>query len=429
MSNKKQFQALSAPKGVPDYFPPQSAAFYKVRQTMVEQAHLSGFQHIELPIFEDTALFARGVGESTDVVSKEMYTFADRGDRSVTLRPEGTAGVMRSVIEHNLDRGQLPVKLNYFGPFFRYERPQAGRYRQLQQVGVEAIGVDDPALDAEVIALADRSFRALGLSGFRLELTSLGDRNCRPAYREKLQEFLFKLDLDEETRHRAEINPLRVLDDKRPEVQEQLADAPLMLDHLNDECREHFETVTGMLDDMGVAYEINPRMVRGLDYYTKTCFEFVHDGLGAQSGIGGGGRYDGLMAQLGGQDLSGIGYGLGVDRALLALEAEGITLDGVESRVDVFGVALGMAAKRTMTTLINDLRKAGISADMSFGDRGLKGAMKGADRAGARFALVLGEQELENGTVALKDLAAHEQHDVKVSDLVSVLAREMNGEA
>lgn len=429
MSKQKQFQALSAPKGVPDYFPPQSAAFYKVRQTMVEQAHLSGFQHIELPIFEDTALFARGVGESTDVVSKEMYTFADRGDRSVTLRPEGTAGVMRSVIEHNLDRGQLPVKLNYFGPFFRYERPQAGRYRQLQQVGVEAIGVDDPALDAEVIALADRSFRALGLSGFRLELTSLGDRNCRPAYREKLQEFLFKLDLDEETRHRAEINPLRVLDDKRPEVQEQLADAPLMLDHLNDECREHFETVTGMLDDMGVAYEINPRMVRGLDYYTKTCFEFVHDGLGAQSGIGGGGRYDGLMAQLGGQDLSGIGYGLGVDRALLALEAEGITLDGVESRVDVFGVALGAAAKRTMTTLINDLRKAGISADMSFGDRGLKGAMKGADRAGARFALVLGEQELENGTVALKDLAAHEQHDVKVSDLVSVLAREMNGEA
>ena len=429
MSKKKQFQALSAPKGVPDYFPPQSAAFYKVRQTMVEQAHLSGFQHIELPIFEDTALFARGVGESTDVVSKEMYTFADRGDRSVTLRPEGTAGVMRSVIEHNLDRGQLPVKLNYFGPFFRYERPQAGRYRQLQQVGVEAIGVDDPALDAEVIALADRSFRALGLSGFRLELTSLGDRNCRPAYREKLQEFLFKLDLDEETRHRAEINPLRVLDDKRPEVQEQLADAPLMLDHLNDECREHFDTVTGMLGDMGVAYEINPRMVRGLDYYTKTCFEFVHDGLGAQSGIGGGGRYDGLMAQLGGQDLSGIGYGLGVDRALLALEAEGITLDGVESRVDVFGVALGAAAKRTMTTLINDLRKAGISADMSFGDRGLKGAMKGADRAGARFALVLGEQELENGTVALKDLAAHEQHDVKVSDLVSVLAREINGEA
>ena len=427
MSEEKRFQALSAPKGVPDYYPPESATFYKVRQTMVEQAHLSGFQHIELPIFEDTALFARGVGESTDVVSKEMYTFADRGDRSVTLRPEGTAGVMRSVIQHNLDRGQLPVKLNYSGPFFRYERPQAGRYRQLQQVGVEAIGVDDPALDAEVIALADRSYRTLGLSGFRLELTSLGDRNCRPAYREKLQEFLFKLDLDEETRRRAEINPLRVLDDKRPEMQEQLADAPLMLDYLNAECREHFETVTGMLDDMGVAYEINPRMVRGLDYYTKTCFEFVHDGLGAQSGIGGGGRYDGLMAQLGGQDLSGIGYGLGVDRAILALEAEGITLEGSDSRVDVYGIALGAAAKRRMTGIINDLRKAGIAADMSFGDRGLKGAMKGADRAGARFALVLGDQELETGTVAVKDLAAHEQRDIELSQLVALLGRDLEG--
>ena len=283
--------------------------------------------------------------------------------------------------------------------------------------------MDDPALDAEVIALADRSFRALGLSGFRLELTSLGDRNCRPAYREKLQEFLFKLNLDEETRHRAEINPLRVLDDKRPEVQEQLADAPLMLDHLNDECREHFETVTGMLDDMGVAYEINPRMVRGLDYYTKTCFEFVHDGLGAQSGIGGGGRYDGLMQQLGGQDLSGIGYGLGVDRAVLAMEAEGITVEDAEKRVDVFGVAMGADAKRRMALIINDLRRAGISADMSFGDRGLKGAMKGANRAGAKVALVLGDQELAAGTVAVKDLVAHEQHDAEMEKAVDAVRR------
>ena len=423
MSDKKQFKALSAPKGVPDYVPPQSAIFAKVRETFVHQAHLSGFQHIELPVFEDTSLFARGVGESTDVVSKEMYTFADRGDRSVTLRPEGTAGVMRAVIEHNLDRGQLPVKLNYFGPFFRYERPQAGRYRQLQQVGVEAIGVDDPALDAEIIALADRSYRSLGLSQFRLELTSLGDHACRPAYREKLQEFLFKLDLDEETKARAELNPLRVLDDRRPEVQEQLVDAPLMLDHLNDECREHFETVTGLLDHMGVAYEVNPRMVRGLDYYTKTCFEFVHDGLGAQSGIGGGGRYDGLMAQLGGQELSGIGYGLGVDRTVLALEAEGVELEGVDERVAVYGVAMGAAAKKKMAVIINDLRKAGISADMSFGDRGLKGAMKGADRANARFALVLGDQELEAGTVALKDLRAHEQRDVPVGDVVKQLSQ------
>ncbi|MDY3127955.1 MAG: histidine--tRNA ligase [Corynebacterium sp.] len=421
MNNKKQFRALSAPKGVPDYVPPQSATFYAVRQTLVDEAHRAGYGHIELPIFEDTTLFARGVGESTDVVSKEMYTFADRGERSVTLRPEGTAGVMRAVIEHNLDRGQLPVKLAYYGPFFRYERPQAGRYRQLQQVGIEAIGVDDPALDAEVIALADRSFRALGLDGFRLELTSLGCNSCRPVYREKLQEFLFKLDLDEETRRRAEINPLRVLDDKRPEMQAATADAPLMLDYLCDDCRKHFESVCGLLDAMGVDYVINPRMVRGLDYYTKTCFEFVHDGLGAQSGIGGGGRYDGLMAQLGGQELSGIGFGLGVDRAILALEAEGKTIPGADERVTVYGVALGGAAKTAMVSVINDLRKAGISADMSYGGRGLKGAMKGADRAGARFALVLGDQELESGTIALKNLGEHSQEDIRITDIVAEL--------
>ena len=427
MSDKKQFQALQAPKGVPDYVPPQSATFDAVRKTLVGQAYLAGYSHIELPVFEDTTVFARGVGESTDVVSKEMYTFADRGERNVTLRPEGTAGVMRAVIQHNLDRGQLPVKLAYYGPFFRYERPQAGRYRQLQQVGVEAIGVDDPALDAEIVALADRGYRALGLTEFRLEMTSLGCGNCRPAYREKLQEFLFKLDLDEETRHRAEINPLRVLDDKRPDIQEATADAPLMLDHLCEECSTHFETVKSMLNDMQVPFEINPRMVRGLDYYTKTTFEFVDDGLGAQSGIGGGGRYDGLMAQLGGQDLSGIGFGLGVDRTVLALEAEGKTIPGVEERASVFGVALGEEAKKEMVLIINKLRQAGISSDMSYGDRGLKGAMKGADRAGARFALVLGDQELANGTVALKDLAAHEQEDVALVDIVEVLAKKLHG--
>ncbi|KGM19460.1 histidine--tRNA ligase [Corynebacterium auriscanis] len=422
---KKKLQALSAPKGVQEYFPPNSHEFLAIREAFTNAARQAGYEHIELPIFEDTNLFARGVGESTDVVSKEMYTFADRGGRSVTLRPEGTAGVIRSVIENNLDRGQLPVKLVYAGPFFRYERPQAGRYRQLQQVGVEAVGVDDPYLDAEVIALADRCYRSVGLTGQRLELTSLGDNSDRPAYRAKLQEFLRKLPLDEETTRRAELNPLRVLDDKRPEMQEMLADAPLMLDHLSDSSREHFETVTGMLDDLGVQYAINPRMVRGLDYYTKTCFEFVHDGLGAQSGIGGGGRYDGLMAQLGGQDLSGIGFGLGVDRTLLALRAEG-TQASEGRRVDVYGVALGSAAKAKMARLIDELRAAGLSADMSYGDRGLKGAMKGADRAGATFALVMGDAELEAGTVALKDLAAHEQRDVAVDSVVAELATVLN---
>lgn len=417
----QKFKALSAPKGVPDYFPPTSAEFKAVKDAFTSAAHTAGYEHVELPIFEETSLFARGVGESTDVVSKEMYTFADRGGRSVTLRPEGTAGVMRSVIEHNLDRGQLPVKLVYNGPFFRYERPQAGRYRQLQQVGVEAIGVDDPALDAEVIALANRCFTSIGLTGFRLELTSLGDWDDRPAYRQKLQDFLSTLPLDEETQRRAQLNPLRVLDDKRPEMQEMLADAPLMLDHLSDTSREHFETVTGLLDDLGVDYTINPRMVRGLDYYTKTCFEFVHDGLGAQSGIGGGGRYDGLMAQLGGQDLSGIGFGLGVDRALLALEAEEKQAS-TGRRVDVYGVALGAEAKRRMVSIVNDLRGYGISADMSYGDRGLKGAMKGADRAGALYALVLGDKELAEGTVTVKDLAAHEQHEVDLAAVVELLA-------
>ena len=413
-----------APKGVPDYLPPDSAAFVAVRDGLLGAARRAGYGDVELPIFEDTALFARGVGESTDVVSKEMYTFADRGERSVTLRPEGTAGVMRAVIEHGLDRGQLPVKLCYAGPFFRYERPQAGRYRQLQQVGVEAIGVDDPALDAEVIAVADGGFRALGLDGFRLEITSLGDETCRPQYRELLQEFLFALDLDEETRRRAEINPLRVLDDKRPAVREMTADAPLMLDHLSDVAKAHFETVLAHLDALGVPYVVNPRMVRGLDYYTKTTFEFVHDGLGAQSGIGGGGRYDGLMSQLGGQDLSGIGFGLGVDRALLALKAEGKTV-GATNRVDVYGVPLGETAKLELAKLASALRASGIRVDLAYGDRSLKASMRGADRSGAAIALVAGDRDIEAGTVGVKDLGTGEQVDIAIDAVTAEVVRRL----
>lgn len=410
--------SFSAPKGIPDYFPPNSAEYVAVREGLLSAARNAGYGHIELPIFEDTGLFARGVGESTDVVSKEMYTFADRGDRSVTLRPEGTAGVMRAVIEHGLDRAALPVKLAYAGPFFRYERPQAGRYRQLQQVGIEAIGVDDPALDAEVVAVADTGFRSLGLSDFRLEITSLGDDTCRPQYRELLQEFLFGLPLDADTRKRAEINPLRVLDDKRPEVRDMTADAPLMLDHLSDTAKAHFDEVLGHLNALNVPYVVNPRMVRGLDYYTKTTFEFVHDGLGAQSGIGGGGRYDGLMAQLGGQELSGIGFGLGVDRTMLALAAEGKSA-GSSARCDVFGVPLGAEAKATMVAIAGQLRVKGISVDLAYGNRGVKGAMKAADRSGARYALVLGDKELAEGAVVLKQLETGEQHEVPLSDVVA----------
>ncbi|MEJ2859781.1 histidine--tRNA ligase [Actinomycetospora flava] len=413
---------FAAPKGVPEYVGPE---FTTVRDTLIREADRAGYAHIELPVFEDTALYARGVGESTDVVSKEMYSFDDRGGRSVTLRPEGTAGVVRSVIEHGLDRGGLPVKLRYDGPFFRYERPQAGRFRQLQQVGVEAIGVDDPALDAEVLAVADAGFRALGLRGYRLEITSLGDATTRPQYRAELTGFLEKLDLDEATRERARINPLRVLDDKRPEVRAQLDGAPLMVDHLSDEAAAHHVAVKRYLDDLGVAYVENPWMVRGLDYYTKTTFEFVHDGLGSQSGIGGGGRYDGLMAELGGQALSGVGFGLGVDRALLACRVEEAGHDAA-GRVEVFGVPLGDAAKERLVGIVGSLRRAGIRADLAYGNRGLKGAMKAADRSGARFALVLGERDLEAGEIQLKDLADGSQAAIALDGAAAAVDRALH---
>ncbi len=409
-----------APKGIPEYYPPVSRSFEAVKRTLLAAADRAGYGTIELPVFEDTGLFARGVGESTDVVSKEMYTFADRGGRSVTLRPEGTAGVMRAVIEHSLDRGPLPIKLVYSGPFFRYERPQAGRYRQLQQVGIEAIGSDDPALDAEVIAVADEGFRDVGLSRFRLDLTSLGDANCRPAYRERLIAFLDGLDLDEATRERSRINPLRVLDDKRPHMRELLAGAPLMLDHLCDSCAEHFAAVRAVLDALSVPYELNPRMVRGLDYYTRTTFEFVHPLLGAQSGMGGGGRYDGLMAELGGQSLSGIGFGLGVDRTLLAAQAEELTV-GNPARCEIYGVPMGPAASLRLATLAGELRRAGYRVDMAYGGRALKTAMRSADASGAVLALVLGDREIEADTVVVRDLRTGEQNAYPMGDLVRVV--------
>ena len=412
-------QRFSAPKGVPEYLPPESASFLAVRDTLAEPARRAGYGYLEMAVFEETGLFVRGVGESTDVVSKEMYTFQDRGGRSLTLRPEGTASVVRAVIEHKLDRGQLPVKVWYAGPFFRAERPQFGRYRQMHQVGIEAIGVDDPVLDAEVIAIADAGYRALGLTGRRLELTSLGCAKCRPAYRERLTEFLAGLDLDESTRERARLNPLRVLDDKRRDVQRQLDGAPFMVDYLCAECAEHFAAVRGQLEALEIAYDINPRLVRGLDYYTKTTFEFVHDSLGAQSGIGGGGRYDGLMEELGGQPLSGIGFGLGVDRTLLACRAQGLTPG--ESALDVYAVPLGEEARRRVSLMVDELRQAGVHADMAFGTRGLKGAMKGADRSGARWALVVGERDLTDSVAQLKNMATGEQVAVPLAELTAAI--------
>jgi histidyl-tRNA synthetase len=415
-------QKISAPKGVSEYTPPRSSSFEFVRESLIDPARHAGYQLIELPVFEDTDLFRRGVGESTDVVSKEMYTFEDRGGRSITLRPEGTAGVMRSVIEHGLDRGQLPVKVWYSGQFFRAERPQAGRYRQFYQVGIEAIGLDDPAIDAEVIAIADAGFKALGLKQYRLELTSLGDAQSRAAHKVDLLKFIATLDLDEATAARAAINPLRLFDDKREEMKKAMADAPLLINYLNESSRAHFDQVIEYLDALNVSYTLNPRMVRGLDYYTGTTFEFVHELLGAQSGIGGGGRYDGLMEQLGGQSLSGIGFGLGVDRSLLAAEAEGVV--GSDSFVsDLFIIPLGEKAKVQALTIASSLRAKGKKVEIAFGDRALKGAMKGADKSGAMHVIVLGDSEISSGTVLLKEMKSGAETSVKIDSLFEALEK------
>jgi histidyl-tRNA synthetase len=415
-----KYEKIQAPKGVSEYAPPLSAAFEWVRESLIAPAKLAGYLLIELPVFEDTALFSRGVGESTDVVSKEMYTFEDRGGRSITLRPEGTAGVMRAVIENGIDRGQLPVKVWYSGQFFRAERPQAGRYRQFYQVGIEAIGLDDPAIDAEVIAIADQGFKSIGLRNYRLEITSLGDANSRAAHRVDLLKYIEKLDLDEATRARAAINPLRLFDDKRSEMKAAMQSAPLLLDYLSPESLANFTQVKKYLDQLGISYQVNPRMVRGLDYYTGTTFEFIHEDLGAQSGIGGGGRYDGLMEILGGQSLSGIGFGLGVDRALLAAQAEGV-ISADQFTSDLFVIPLGEDQKSVALSLAAQLRSVGIRTEIAFGDRALKGAMKAADKSGSRYVVIIGDDEVASGSVELKRMSDGTITSVKISELQKAL--------
>ncbi|CAB4334393.1 unannotated protein [freshwater metagenome] len=414
-------ELFKAPKGTYDVVPPFSALWLAVRDALSTPPRNSGYGYIETPIFEDTALFVRGVGESTDVVSKEMYTFEDKGGRSLTLKPEGTAGVLRAMLENRMDRGALPAKVWYTGPHFRYEQPQSGRYRQHTQVGVETIGSSDPAIDAEVIWMAAYAQRnILGLKQVRILINSLGCHECRPGYRELLIKFLASCDLDEATRARAQINPLRVLDDKRKEVQTQLADAPLMPDHLCADCTEHHEKVLGYLDELGVIYEKAPRLVRGLDYYVRTTFECVHDGLGAQSAIGGGGRYDGLIETLGGPAIGGVGFGLGVDRTCLAVQAEGIQLFD-EAATDVFFVPVGDAAITKVVGLAGLVRAAGINSDIAYDGRSIKAAMKSADRSGAKFAVIVGEDELANSSVVLKNLADGSQENLPVDSLITTL--------
>ena len=410
---------FQAPKGVSEYVPPRSNAFAWVRSTLESTISSAGYQLLELPIFEDTDLFTR-IGASTDVVSKEMYTFEDRGGRSITLRPEGTVGALRAVNEHGLDRGSLPAKVYYCGPFFRAERPQRGRYRQFYSIGIEAIGTHDAALDAEVIAIADAGFKKLGLTKYRLEMTSLGDAESRAAHRVDLVKFIAGLDLDDETKERAKLNPLRLFDDKRDEVRDLMAKAPILLDYLSPESKANFAEVQEHLTAMGIAFTINPRMVRGLDYYTGTTFEFVHDFLGAQSGIGGGGRYDGLMGEIGGQDITGIGFGIGLDRALLAVEAEGVVIP--ETFVsDLFIIPMGVAAKSAALKYAADLRTAGFKVELAFGDRALKTAMKIADKSGARYSLVIGDEEMASGVVEVKEMSSGTANSVRLDSLASAL--------
>jgi histidyl-tRNA synthetase len=404
---------FQAPKGVSEYVPPRSALFVQARDAFAESARRACYADIETAVFEDTHLFVRGVGESSDVVRKEMYSFADRSGRELTLRPEMTAGVLRSVLEHNLHKGGLPVKVFGSGPVFRYERPQAGRYRQFYQFDLEAIGTEDPAVDAETIAVAYDAYRSLGLTQFTLLLNTLGDKNCRPAYRAALQDFLRKLDLDEDTRARIEINPLRVLDDKRPEVREQTANAPYIVDYLCGDCKTHHDTVRALLTALDIPFEDAPRLVRGLDYYMRTTYEFDHALLGAQSGIGGGGRYDGLSEDIGGPSLPGIGFAVGLDRIVLAIESErGEPTAHAATGCQVFGVPLGDDSHSDVLSLITKLRRSGVRADMTFGSRGLKGAMKAADRSGARFAVIIGPAERDAGLVQIKDLTSGDQEHV-----------------
>ncbi|MFI1682524.1 histidine--tRNA ligase [Streptomyces sp. NPDC020607] len=416
---------FKAPKGTYDLLPPDSAKFLAVRETIAAPLRNSGYGYIETPGFENVELFARGVGESTDIVTKEMYAFTTKGGDELALRPEGTASVLRAALEGNLHKaGNLPVKLWYSGSYYRYERPQKGRYRHFSQVGAEAIGAEDPALDAELIILADQAYRALGLRNFRILLNSLGDKECRPVYRAALQEFLRGLDLDEETRRRIDINPLRVLDDKRADVQKQLVGAPSLRDHLCDACKAYHEQVRELITAAGVAFEDDEKLVRGLDYYTRTTFEFVHDGLGSQSAVGGGGRYDGLSEMIGGPSLPSVGWALGVDRTVLALEAEGVELE-LPAATSVFAVPLGDEARRVLFAKVTELRKAGVAADFSYGGKGLKGAMKNANRSGARFTVVAGERDLAEGVVQLKDMESGEQSAVAVDDVVAVLTAKL----
>jgi histidyl-tRNA synthetase len=405
------------PKGTFDVLPEAQPARDLVEWTARELFSRAGYGRIETPAFEDSELFARSVGEATDIVRKEMFTFEDKGGRNVTLRPEGTAPICRAYVEHGMHKLGQPVKLWYMGPFFRYEAPQAGRFRQFNQVGIEAIGSDSPLVDAEAVMLLDDLLRELGVPGVELRLGSLGSPDARSAYRDELRSFLreHESELSKDVRDRIDANPLRAFDSDDEGTRAVMANAPTMLERLEGEDADHFAEVRALLDGAGVGYTLDGTLVRGLDYYTRTIFEFTCDRLGAQSGIGGGGRYDGLIEQLGGPPTPGIGWAAGIERIALALGEEG---EGLSAR-DVF-VAAADADRGRALALVVELRRAGLSADTEMAGRGLKGQLKHADRLGARHAVILEE----DGSAQLRDMSTGDQRPVDPSKL----AEELGGE-
>lgn len=424
-----------APRGTNDVLPSESPKWQYVEEKFRELCARYGYAELRTPTFEHTELFTRNLGEATDVVSKEMYTFQDRGGRSVTLRPEGTAPAIRAYVEGNLG-AQLPVnKMYYIGRIFRYERPQAGRYREHTQLGAEAVGSVDPALDAEVISLAAEFYRSIGIrpaghhceggmqGGFELRLNSIGCPNCRPNYRAALIKFAAaKLDkLCQSCRQRFETNPMRMLDCKSPECQQILKDAPKLTDHLDEECAEHFARVQAYLTDLAIAYTLDPRLVRGFDYYTKTAFEFTSGELGAQNAIGGGGRYDDLVAEMGGQSTPAVGFGLGLERLMLTLQGLGIELP-VNSRLDGFIAVMGDDARAAAVKLVSELRRAGLRVDMDYTGRSLKAQMKLSDKLSARHTIIIGEEEIKAGVATVRDMSGSDQKSVAFADLANALA-------
>lgn len=412
----------NAPRGTKDILPDTVGDWLYVEDNIRSLCRRFGYQEIRTPMFEHTELFQRGIGEGTDVVDKEMYTFTDRGDRSITLRPENTASAVRAYLQNKLYAENALTKLFYIGSMFRYDRPQAGRMREFHQFGVEAIGESNPAVDAEIILLAMKLLQGLGLNDLELYINSVGCPTCRAKYRTMLQDFFRdKLDdLCEDCRSRFDRAPMRILDCKKDAEKPYMKDAPKITDCLCDECFDHFQKLQKHLTKAGVKFELDPRLVRGLDYYTKTAFEVKYPPLGAQSAVAGGGRYDGLIEEMGGNPTPAVGFATGLERVLLALEKQGLLPDKNRS-VDVYVVALGEAAQEEAFKLVMDLRDVGFSAAVDYAGRSMKAQMKQANKLGAKFAAIMGDDELSEGVVMLRDMAGSEQEKVPVNKLISKL--------